>query len=331
MFLLLRIDVAIRTSIDAVYERVMMQLEEVRGSVHDVRGGIDRDRQLLYHLGDEVRTLDSLSQELVATLDAVDRRLTAGLRDARRDLDGVIGDVRSLIAKLNTVPYLSGSLLETFETPVGLSEGFRELPVAGGGEAAYAAFEDIFRGPADRVEELQRPYLPLVADRAPVLDVGCGRGEFLVLLAEHGIAARGVDADAGMVERCLAQGLDVTHGDAARYLEDLEDGSLGTVFCAQVIEHLSAGEFRRLLDLARAKLRPGGLFIGETINPHSIPAMKTFWVDLTHHQPVFPEVALAQCAIAGFAPAYVFAPGFDSFPAVRFEANTYAVVAEVPR
>jgi hypothetical protein len=102
------------------------------------------------------------------------------------------------------------------------------------------------------------------------------------------------------------------------------------VFCAQVIEHLPHEEVWRLLELARRKLRPGGLFIAETVNPDRISSLKTFWVDLTHQHPIFPEVALALCAIAGFESAYVFAPTFDSFERARFDSPAYAVVAAMP-
>ena len=139
-----------------------------------------------------------------------------------------------------------------------------------------------------------------------------------------------MDSDAGMVERCRALGVQVVHGDANEHLESMEDGALGTIFSAQVIEHLPYHELRRMLELARHKLRPGGLLIAETVNPHRIASLKTFWVDLTHEQPIFPEVALAMCAIAGFEQAYVFAPGFDDFERARFDSPAYAVVATAP-
>jgi len=66
-----------------------------------------------------------------------------------------------------------------------------------------------------------------------------------------------------------------------------------------VIEHLSYDELLRFLTLAHRKLRPGGILIAETVNPHSLSAFKTFWVDPTHVSPIFPEVAaaLAVCTI----------------------------------
>jgi SAM-dependent methyltransferase len=260
--------------------------------------------------------LEELVAELVATAESL------RLRIERVD--------DSLRTELHAVPYISDSPFETFASPVGDVTGYQALPSAENPESPYAGFEDLFRGPAARVTELQRPYLPLVRDHQPVLDVGCGRGEFLTLLAGEEISAQGVDTDPGMVRRCQDAGLPVVLGDAVTYLESVDDDSLGTVFCAQVIEHLPVDHLRRLLEMARRKLAPGGVFIAETVNPHSLPALKTFWVDLTHQHPIFPEVALVMCALAGFAPAYVFAPGFESFEAARFTSNSYAVVASVP-
>ena len=119
-----------------------------------------------------------------------------------------------------------------------------------------------------------------------------------------------------MVERCRARrprGWCI--GDANEHLAGLPDGSLGTIFSAQVIEHLPYEQLRGMLALARRKLAPGGLFIAETVNPHRISSLKTFWVDLTHQHPIFPEVALAMCAIAGFRVRVRVRPGFDSFEA----------------
>ena len=234
------------------------------------------------------------------------------------------------MAELDALPYMEGKPFESFSAPVGEVVGFRSGAFMRGAGAGYVAFEELFRGSAARVAASQRPYLDLMRDHQPVLDVGCGRGELLALLAEEGAAAGGVDSDAGMVQHCQALGLDVALGDGNEHLEGLQDSTLGTVFSAQVIEHLPYEELRRMLALALRKLRPDGLLIAETVNPHRISSLKTFWVDLTHQHPIFPEVALALCAIAGFQSAYVFAPGFDNFERARFDSPAYAVVAAAP-
>ncbi len=94
------------------------------------------------------------------------------------------------------------------------------------------------RGSTETVRERQRVYVDELRDAAPVLDVGCGRGELLGLLREAGVDARGVDADADMVAYARGEGLDVEQADALAYLESLDDGSLGGVFAGQVVEHL---------------------------------------------------------------------------------------------
>jgi SAM-dependent methyltransferase len=178
------------------------------------------------------------------------------------------------------------------------------------------------------VRDRQRGYLPVLAARAPVLDVGCGRGEFLDLLAEAGISASGVDSDAGMVQRCLNKGHDVREGDLNDHLAGLADRSLGAIFSAQVIEHLPYDALRRLLALGHEKLAPGGRLIAETVNPHAPDALKAFWVDPTHQHPVFPEVALALARIAGFPSAFVFHPmGSGDVERDRLVESAYALVA----
>ena len=161
-----------------------------------------------------------------------------------------------------------------------------------------------------------------------MLDAGCGRGELLELLRDEGVESFGVDMDEGMVERCWAKGLDVTLAEVTEFLEAREDGSLGAIFSAQVIEHMPQEKLLAFFALARRKLSPTGVLVVETVNPHSIPAMKTFWVDPTHEQPVFPEVALALCRLHGFGSASVLFPnGTDDLERDRREEGEYAVIA----
>ena len=153
----------------------------------------------------------------------------------------------------------------------------------------YFAFEARMRGSRAEIRDRQQRYVADFADAAPVLDVGCGRGEFLSLLREAGIDAMGVDSDPDMVDVCLSQDLSVERDDALAFLARLQDGSLGGVFAAQVVEHLPPGPLVRLLELVSAKLRPGGVFVAETMNPLSFVALKNYFADLTHAQPLVPE------------------------------------------
>ena len=164
----------------------------------------------------------------------------------------------------------------------------------------YFAFEARMRGSTADVRERQRPYVDDFRDHAPVLDVGCGRGEFLGLLREAGIEARGIDADADMVAYARGEGLDVEQADALAHLEQLPDASLGGIFAGQVVEHLPPPTLFRLLELAARKLRPGGRLIAETINPLSPLALRSYFADLTHAQPLVPETLQLLAKHAGF-------------------------------
>jgi O-antigen chain-terminating methyltransferase len=164
----------------------------------------------------------------------------------------------------------------------------------------YFAFEARMRGSRADIRDRQRPYVADFSDAAPVLDVGCGRGEFLSLLREAGIEATGVDQDADMVEICRSEGLTVEQGDALAHLGRLQDGSLGGVFAAQVVEHLPPAPLVRLLELVCAKLRPGGVLVAETMNPLSLVALKNYFADLTHAQPLVPETLAILARQAGF-------------------------------
>lgn len=240
----------------------------------------------------------------------------------------LIGSDR-LLAETRALPYMAAEVFSIQDAgPAGRVLGYSARDEVSDADA-YRAFEDLFRGSEAFIAARQRRYLDLVRGCAPAVDVGCGRGEFLDLLAEEGIEATGIDADPGMVARCREKGHDRTiEGDGVAYLDTLDDASLGLVFSAQVVEHLPPTVLENFLGVAARKLRPGGLFIAETVNPHSVPAMKTFWMDITHQHPLFPEALLGLCRIAGFSSAYVFHPnGVGDVEVDRYVSGEYAIVA----
>ena len=232
-----------------------------------------------------LRLLDQLSERVESQL-------------ARLD-----GEVERLATKADRLPEIDDRLARL--------ERVRNLPPApapptGVAAAAPAELPDYFgfevrmRGSTEDVRRRQEPYVDDFRAAAPVLDVGCGRGEFLSLLREAGIEARGVDADPEMVAFCRGQGLDVAQGEAVAHLEALPDGDLGGIFAAQLLEHLRPGPLVRFLRQAAAKLRRGGLLVAETINPLSLVALRHYFADLTHAQPLIPETLELLARQAGF-------------------------------
>ncbi|HEU5280332.1 MAG TPA: class I SAM-dependent methyltransferase [Gaiellaceae bacterium] len=188
----------------------------------------------------------------------------------------------------------------------------------------YFAFESRMRGSTETIRERQRRYVDDLRGAAPVLDVGCGRGELLSLLGEAGVEARGIDADADMVAYARGEGLDVEQADLVDYLERTADASLGSVFMGQVVEHLPPATLVRALGLAAAKLQPGGVLIAETINPLSPIALRNYFADLTHAQPLVPETLELLARQAGFAETEV---RFLNEPAERLTEPEDPVIA----
>lgn len=165
-------------------------------------------------------------------------------------------------------------------------------------KVASARFVDAFRGERDEILGRAADHLELLRGSAPVLDLGCGRGELLEALRDAGVEARGVDSDPAMVARCRRLGLAVEAVDAVTTLRAAPAASLGAVTAIHVVEHLPAAGWMALVDAAAAALRPGGLLLVESPNPESLRvSADLFWVDPTHRAPVHPD-ALAFIAKA---------------------------------
>jgi SAM-dependent methyltransferase len=193
----------------------------------------------------------------------------------------------------------------------------------------YFAYESRMRGSVETIRERQRRYLDLLRDAGPVLDIGCGRGELLGLLRDAGIEARGIDADADMVAYAQGDGLNVRQADAAQYLERIDDYSLGAIFMAQVVEHLPPPTLTHVLELAVRKLRAGGILVAETINPVSPLALRHYFADLTHAQPLVPETLELLARQVGFVDTKI---EFLNEPAERLtEPDDPVIAANVRR
>jgi O-antigen chain-terminating methyltransferase len=157
-------------------------------------------------------------------------------------------------------------------------------------DALYASFEDQFRGEREEVKDRLRVYLPILRRSevtTGVLDIGCGRGEWLQLLKSEGVEARGVDRNRVFVEECRQSGLDVSEEDALLYLRDLPDNSLSAISSFHLVEHLPFETLIKLLDECVRVLKPEGLLILETPNPENfIVGSCTFYADPTHRNPI---------------------------------------------
>ncbi len=257
--------------------------------------------QLLNSFAPQIR--DHLREgmtHLAHRLEQVEERLTTGQAEQQRRQQELFQRVEALragVARLNAhLETLTGT------RRVGEPPPRPEVP-AGTAEIAaeqYLAFEDLHRGSREEIKERQRTYLGDFVG-GPILDLGCGRGEFLELCREAGLEARGIDTNPRMVEACRALGLSVEQGEALAHLQGLPDGSLGGVFCSHLMEHLQPQSLTALVQLVHAKLKPGGVFIAETPNPACLTVFSgAFYLDLTHEKPIHPLVARFLLEAAGF-------------------------------
>jgi O-antigen chain-terminating methyltransferase len=186
-------------------------------------------------------------------------------------------------------------------------DGEKSEPFSGAVNAlTYVEFESRFRGSQGEVRRRVDEYVPLLSSASDVVDVGCGRGELLGLLKERGVAARGVDVNAGMVELCRTRGLEVEQGDALGYLARQRDGQIGGLVAIQVVGHFEPVYLTRFLETAFHKMRPGAPIILETINPACWMAFfETYIRDLTHQRPLHPETLRYLVEASGFSNADV--------------------------
>lgn len=180
----------------------------------------------------------------------------------------------------------------------------------------YRAFEDRHRGSRELIKDRQRVYLPFVQPLveeypgARAIDLGCGRGEWLELLAETGFSAHGVDLDDGMLAECRARGQEVRTQDAVSALRELPDESQAVVSGFHLAEHIPFDVLQDLVREALRVLKPAGLLILETPNPENIVVgTANFYLDPTHKQPIPP-------LLLSFLPEYL---GFSRVKTIRLQ------------
>lgn len=312
-----------RRVVEATYAvlRLQEQMASLRGEVQEQTAGL-RD-----NLEEQTATLRADFEEQMASLRGEVQEQTAGLRaDLEERMASLHGEVQDQTASLRgeVEALRSGALRQLDElearvarlerrarereealVPLGARLPTPSLPDGGqhlsSGSLDYYLFELRFRGSIAQVKDSQRQYVQYFAGCGDVLDLGCGRGEFLELLREQGVRARGVDLNADMVEACRARGLDAVQADALSYLEELEDNSLGGVFSAHLVEHLPPADLVRLVNLCYRKLKVDAPIVVETPNPTCLLAMAThFAIDPSHVRPVHPETLRFLFTAAGF-------------------------------
>jgi SAM-dependent methyltransferase len=305
--------VALRTEILEQVKAWRQQLEAWRQRVEVGRQLMEnrfgRLELSLTRVRDNVATVEQQLQDSTARLESAiadrDQRFAAGeqlRQDGAARLEGMIAVCERALSRLK-----GDHILQERRVSVLLEEARKRLPepldhgqlqaMLDEGkhalDALYVSFEDQFRGTREGIKERLRVYLPLLEEGKlgsgprPVLDVGCGRGEWLQVLKEEGLRGQGVDLNRLLVEECRRYGLEVVEGEAVSYLASLPQNSVDAVTGFHIVEHLPVEALVRLLDETVRVLKPGGLAIFETPNPGNVlVGSHNFYLDPTHRNPL---------------------------------------------
>ncbi len=170
----------------------------------------------------------------------------------------------------------------------------------------YFVFENRHRGTEKAIKKRLEEYVRYFEGCSRVLDIGCARGEFLELLAEHNISGYGIDQNHSEIHYCQQKGLNVQEADALAHLRSLDNGSLDGIVMAHIAEHFPPPVLQQLLTLCFQKLQAHAYLIVETPNPCSVYALSQyFYKDLSHNKPLHPDALLYLIQLAGFEQAEV--------------------------
>lgn len=237
-----------------------------------------------------------------------------GIRDMNRQTALQERQLRLIEEKSAQIDYLKSSLAALERQMARMTEGVRSqtanpvqgseaVAVANGGgtptgrlDSLYLAFEDTFRGSREDIRARLLEYLPMVRQSGAgregreVLDIGCGRGEWLEIMKDEQLLAKGVDINQVFVQECREKGLAAEESDAITYLHSLPDKSIGGITAFHLIEHLGFEERIVLFDECARVLKSGGFALFETPNPRNLLiGACNFWADPTHLRPLYPE------------------------------------------
>ena len=218
----------------------------------------------------------------------------------------------------------------------------------------YFKFQEHMRGSCAAIKKRQQAYLSYFAQCQNVIDLGCGRGEFLEMLRDHGVGAVGVDSYGKSIEYCRMRGLQASEGDAIQFLCDQKENSVDGVFAAQLIEHIPAGKILELCRESYRVMKPDSYIVLETPNPMCLSIyMNSFYLDPSHKNPVHPhlmEYFMQECGFRNVQVVYTkeskvnyrfpllsaekcdnleeFNDGINFLSDIMFGSQDYAIVAQ---
>mgnify|MGYP001203843125 CR=1 FL=1 len=268
--------------------------EVLRSELYRLEQSLDRLRSAIEDERTERRELTDHINSIIARFEQIQRGMVSQLRE---ELENRMTEMRSQIQRFRTELTERDNILATRLRDT--SRKREKQPTSAPQTAApfYTALTDRFRGSTAEIRRRCQYYLPYVqsapsiTEATPLIDLGCGRGEWLSLLHERGIKAIGVDTNPTFVDRCRAAGLQVAEGDALKYLSTLPAAGVGAITAFHLFEHLSLDELLALMSEIIRVLRPGGFLLIETPNPENVLVSSNyFYLDPTHRHPIPPQL-----------------------------------------
>jgi len=250
------------------------------------------------------------------------RIILDGIRDMNRNTILIERQLREINEKSAQIDYLKtglvtqerrvSTLLQELRKQVTTTDGSQsvlpqDLALPDILDPLYLAFENKFRGTREEIRERLMEYVPFIREAGAgttsheVLDIGCGRGEWLEIMENEGLVAKGLDLNDVLVHDCRERGFEVIKNDAVSHLRSLPDNSLGAITAFHLIEHLDFDDRIALFDESVRVLKPGGVALFETPNPRNLlVGACNFWSDPTHLRPLYPETQQFLMEYRGF-------------------------------
>ena len=287
-----------KQQLETLLEQQQTMVEE-RARAHEQTQRLNQEQQSLVEssINDTRTKITEAESDLRAGIDAVRDELESSTNIATAEVEKLYEQLQHARTELSLQGRRMALILEEARSRLPAPFDQQQLEIIAAEEqhkldALYAELEDNFRGSQEEIKERFTAYLPhikslVIADDMPIVDLGCGRGEWLELLKEEGYTALGIDNNRVLLDRCRARGLEVIESDALQYLRGLPDNSLSAITGFHIIEHLQIEVLMSLLDEIIRVLRPGGVVIFETPNPENVlVGSNYFYFDPTHRNPL---------------------------------------------
>lgn len=296
----------VRRYVDPVFQKQSELNSNLFGVLNDAKEAVNSCSNKMEQLKKEIEELEDENRFLkskIEQLSSETKKLEVESEQLKSEIaSSVKKEVESVITAINldleNKAWLSRILdsrtRQRYENRVTGSSGKTDSDIN------YYVFEERFRGSRENILQHQTNFIGYFENCTNVLDIGCGRGEFLELAEDKGINARGIDVNEDMINFCKSKGLNVELKDAIEALEGIEDKSLDGIFISQVVEHLSPDYLINMLNLCNRKMKYGFYIIIETVNPLSLFSLANFYIDLSHVKPVHPETLRFLVNTTGF-------------------------------